>query len=145
MDYSDSREQVKIWQRSKEEIQPVTDGLPGLAANALAQSALFGALARTAQGTKRSILLNLQEDGLFCARCLKGICRMVTGQPLQPASVPISADNPDAALRRCYGQSLKALAVYEGRAFHPEYGPVFGCLAGKMREHCCKIAQLLGL
>ena len=35
-------EQVKIWQRVKGETPPVTEGLPGLAAGALARAALYG-------------------------------------------------------------------------------------------------------
>ena len=126
-------EQVRIWQRVKGETPPVTEGLPGLAANALAQATLYGSLARQMQGPGRNILLALQEEEQRCARCLKGIWRMVTGKRMQPA-----------ALRKSYGQSLKTLAAFESRAFHPEYGPVFAHLAAKKREHCCEIAELLG-
>lgn len=137
-------EQVRIWQRVKGETPPVTEGLPGLAANALAQATLYGSLARQMQGPGRNILLALQEDELRCARCLKGIWRMVTGTRMQPAAVPLPAENMEAALRKSYGQSLKTLAAFESRAFHPEYGPVFAHLAAKKREHCCEIAELLG-
>ena len=137
-------EQVRIWQRVKGETPPATEGLPGLAANALAHAALYGALARQMQGPGRTILLKLQEDEQHCARCLKGIWRMVTGKRMQPAAVPLPAENIEAALRRCYGQTLKTLAAFEKRAFDPEYGPVFGILAAKKREHCCALAELLG-
>ena len=137
-------EQVRIWQRVKGETPPVTDGLPGLVANALAHAALYGTLARQLQGPGRSMLLALQADEQHCARCLKGIWRMVTGKQLQPAAVPLPAENMEAALRKCYGQCLKALAAFESRAFHPEYGPSFGILAAKKREHCCALAELLG-
>lgn len=137
-------EQVKIWQRVKGETPSPTDGLPGLAAGALAQAALYGTLARQMQGPSRKILLTLQEDEQLCARCLKGIWRMVTGKRMQPTAVPLTPENTEAALRKCYGQTLKNLAVFESRAFHPEYGPVFGMLAAKSREHCCALAELLG-
>ena len=137
-------EQVRIWQRVKGEMPPATEGLPGLVANALAQGALYGTLARQMQGPSRQILLTLQADEQHCARCLKGIHRMVTGTPMQVAAVPLSAENTQAALRKCYGQSLKALAAFDSRAFHPEYGPVFGILAAKKREQCCALAELLG-
>ena len=137
-------EQVKIWQRVRGETPPVTDGLPGLAANALAHAALYGTLARQMQGPGRTMLLKLQEDEQHCARCLKGVYRMVTGNRMQPAAVPIPAENTEAALRKCYGQSLKTLAAFESRAYDPEYGPVFGILAAKKREHCCALAELLG-
>ena len=137
-------EQVRIWQRVKGETPPVTEGLPGLAANALAQAALYGALARQLQGPGRNMLLSLQEDEQHCARCLKGIWRMVTGKRMQPAAVPLPSENIEAALRRCYGQTLKTLSAFEKRAYDPEYGPIFGMLAVKKREHCCKLAELLG-
>lgn len=137
-------EQVKIWQRVKADTPHPTDGLPGFAANALAQAALYGALARQTQGPGRTILLKLQEEEQHCARCLKGIYRMVTGNRMQPAAVPIPSENMEAALRKCYGQNLKTLAAFEKRAFDPEYGPVFGILATKKREHCCAISELLG-
>ena len=137
-------EQVRIWQRVKGETPPATEGLPGLAANALAHAALYGALARQMQGPGRTILLKLQEDEQHCARCLKGIWRMVTGKRMQPAAVPLPSENMETALRRCYGQTLKTLAAFEKRAFDPEYGPVFGILAAKKREHCCALAELLG-
>ena len=136
-------DQVKIWQRVKGE-QPVTEGLPGLAANALAQAALYSTLARQMQGPARTILLTLQEEEQRCARCLKGIYRMVTGTQMKPAIVPPSIENTEAALRKCYGQSLKTLAAFDNRAFHPEYGPIFSRLATQKREHCCMLAELLG-
>lgn len=137
-------EQVKIWQRVKGETPSPTDGLPGLAANALAQAALYGALARQMQGPPRRILLKLQEEEQHCARCLKGIYRMVTGNRMQPAAVPISSENTEATLRKCYGQTLKTLATFEKRAYDPEYGPIFAHLAAKKREHCCFLSELLG-
>ena len=137
-------EQVKIWQRVRPEATPVTDGLPGLAANAISQANLYGSLARQAQGSRRNLLLKLQEEERRCAQCLKGIYRMATGTPMTAGSVPLSPENTEAALRKCYGQCLKALALFDSRAFHPEYGPVFAQLAAKKREHCCTLTELLG-
>ena len=137
-------EQVKIWQRVKGETPPVTEGLPALAAGALARAALYSTLARQMQGPPRSILQQLQEDEQRCARCMKGLYRMVTGNRMQPAAVPLSGENTETALRKCYGQTLKALAALESRAYDPEYGPVFAHLAAKKREHCCALAELLG-
>lgn len=138
-------EQVKIWSRVRGETQPVTEGLPGLAAGALARAALYGALARQMQGPGRSILLQLQEEEQHCARSLKGVYRMAAGTAMNPGAVPPSSENAEAALRKCYGQTLKALAAFDSRAFHPEYGPVFSSLAAKMRTNCCKLAELMGL
>lgn len=138
-------EQVKIWQRVKGETPPVTEGLPGLAAGALARAALYGNLARQLQGPGRGILQQLQEEEQHCARCMKGVYRMVTGNRMQPAAVPLSGENTETALRKCYGQTLKALADFERRVYDPEYGPVFGLLSSKMRINCCKLAELMGI
>lgn len=138
-------EQVKIWQRVRGETPPVTDGLPGLTAGALARAALYAALARQMQGTNRSILLQLQEEESRHARYLKGVYRMVTGTAMQVASVPLTYEKTEAALRKCYGQTLKALAACDSRAYDAEYGPVFAHLAAKKREHCCALAELMGL
>ena len=138
-------EQVKIWQRVKGETPPVTEGLPGLAAGALARAALYGNLARQLQGPGRGILQQLQEEEQHCARCMKGVYRMVTGNRMQPAAVPLSGENTETALRKCYGQTLKALTAFDGRAYDPEYGPVFGLLSSKMRTNCCKLAELMGI
>ena len=137
-------EQVKIWQRVKGETPPATEGLPGLAASALARANLYSALARQVQGPSRTILQKLQEGEQLCARCLKGIFRMATGNRMQTAPVPFPGENMETALRKCYGQTLKILVNFEKRIYDPEYGPVFAMLAAKMREHCCGLTELLG-
>jgi hypothetical protein len=138
-------EQVKIWQRSRSNIPPATDNLPALAAGSLSRAALYAALSRQMQGPARSILGQLQEEEQQCARCVKGVYRMITGAPMQVAPVPPSFEKTDGALRKCYGQNLKALALCEARAQDPEYGAVFFYLASKKREHCCKLAELFAL
>lgn len=137
-------EQVKIWQRVRNDAPPVTEGLPGLAAGALARAALYSTLARQMQGPGRSILQQLQEEEQHCARYLKGVYRMATGTAMNVAAVPPTVENTEAALRKCYGQALKALAAFDSRAYDPEYGPVFGILAAKKQEHCCALAELMG-
>lgn len=138
-------EQVKIWQRSRSNVPPATDGLPALAAGSLSRAALYGALSRQMQGPARSILGQLQEEEQQCARYVKGIYRMITGVPMQVAPVPPSFEKAEGALRKCYGQNLKALALCDGRTQEPEYGAVFSHLAAKKREHCCKLAELFAL
>lgn len=138
-------EQIKIWQRVRSDGASVTDGLPGLAAGALSRAALYNALARQLQGPGRGIFLSLQEEEQNCIRCLQGIYRLATGEKMQLASVPPSGEKLEAALRKCYGQSLKALAAFEQRASNTEYGPIFAHLAEQKRKNCCKIAELLGL
>lgn len=141
----DTSEEVKIWQRVRGENPGITDGLPALAAGALGQAALYGAMARRSQGQMRQILLQLQSRELSSARCLKGIFRLITGQSLSVATVPPGQDAPEIALRRSYGRSLKALKAYEARADHGEYGAVFRLMADGQRESCLKIAELVTL
>ena len=138
-------EQIKIWQRVRSDGGAITDGLPGLASGALSRAALYNALARQMQGPGRGIFLSMQEEEQQCARYLQGIYRLITGTKMQLSSLPPSAEKLEPALRKCYGQSLKALMAFEPRIGHQEYGPVFALLATKMRENCCKIAGLLGL
>ena len=138
-------EQVKIWQRVRGNTPPATDGLPGMTAGALSRAALYGSLARQMQGPARSILLQLQEDERHCARCLKGVHRLATGTIMSTSPVPPASEKAETALRKCYGQTLKALAACDTRAYDAEYGPVFGMLASKMRTNCCKLAELLSL
>lgn len=138
-------EQVKIWQQVRGNTPPVTDGLPGLTAGALSRATLYGTLARQIQGPARSILQQLQEDERHCVRCFKGIHRLVTGTSMNVASVPPVFEKAEAALRKCYGQTLKALSACDARAYDAEYGPVFGVLASKMRTNCCKLVELLSL
>ena len=137
-------EQVKIWQRSRPSTPPSADGLPALSAGALSRAALYNALARQMQGPTRSILMQLQDEEQRCARCIKGVYRLITGSVMQVAPVPPSFDKTEAALRKCYGQTLKAMLTYSSRANDPEYGAVFAHLTQQAQEHCCKLVELLG-
>ena len=137
-------EQVKIWQRSRPSAPPPTDGLPALASGALSRAALYNALARQMQGPTRNILMQLQDGEQHCARCIKGVYRLITEAPMQVAPVPPAFDKTEAALRKCYGQTLKAMLAYSSRGNDPEYGAVFALLASQAQDHCCKLAELLG-
>lgn len=145
MNIPDARDEVRIWQRVRGESTPATDGLPGLTAGAMAQAALYGVLARQISGPGRTILLQLQEDELAHIRCLKGIYRMAFGMGMNTACVPPAPEKTESALRKCYGTALKALNAYEARSGNGEYGAVFGMLAAKKREHCYKLAQVMGI
>lgn len=141
----DTSEQIKIWQHMRSDSQSVTEGLSALAAGALTEAATFGALAGRTQGPPRKILLQLQEEELCHARTLKGFFQILTGTPMNITAIPPSQDKMDVALRKCYGKALKALRAYESRLSQGESGAIFACLAAKKREHCCKIAELMGL
>lgn len=144
MEIPDSREQVKIWQRVRPTQAPVTDGLQAIAASALAAAAVYGSLAQQLQGKQREMAMTLREHQLSAALCLKGIYRMATGTPLQIKGSTPATQTMDAALRRNYGHSLKALHGYESRSADGEYGAVFEALAVREREHCRKLMELMG-
>ena len=102
-------------------------------------------IARQLQGPGRSVFLSLQEEAQNCVGYLRGVYRMVTGKKMELTAIPPAAEKLEPALRKCYGQALKALAAFEEKSLHPEYGPVFSQLAAKMRSECCKLAELMGL
>lgn len=145
MERLDPREQVKVWNRVRPVQQPVTEGLQALAAGALAAAALYGALAKQMNGVQRELALLLREQQLSTARCLKGIHRMAGGAPMQIGGGAPTLQTAEAALRKNYGQSLKALQAFESRSADGEYGAVFEALAVRQREHLRKITELMGL
>ena len=145
MEIPDSREQVKIWQRTRPLQPPVTEGLQTIASAALTAAAVYGNWSQRMQGPQREMLITLREQQIAAARCLKGIYRMATGVPLQVVGSAPANQTMDAALRMNYGRSLKALRSYESRCTDQEYGAVFETLAMREREHCRKIAELMGM
>ncbi len=139
----DTPEEIKIWQRVRGEATSIIDSLPAMTANCLAEASLYGKLAQQVQGYRRKNLLQLQEEELYHARCLKGIYQIATGTAMEVATVPISAERMEIALRKSYGRSLKALNLYMRHSDHSEYGAIFSCLTARERNHCCKIAELM--
>lgn len=145
MEMQDPREQVKIWQRTRPVQASVTEGLQPLAAAALATASVYGSLVRQLQGTQRELAVQLREQQLGTVRCLKGIYRMATGNPMQVGSSTPAVETAEAALRKNYGRSLKSLSAYESRSADSEYGAVFEALAVREREHCRKLTELMGM
>lgn len=145
MEMHDAREQVKVWNRVRPTQQPVTDGLQALVAAALASAAVYGSLAQQMNGIQRELARQLREHQLSVVRTLKGIHRMASGAPMQLGSSAPVVQTTEAALRKNYGQSLKALHAYESRSADGEYGAVFEALAVREREHLRKITELMGL
>ena len=138
-------EHVKVWQRVKGETAlPPIDGLPGLVAGSLSRAAYYSTLARQMQGPARAILIAMQEEEQHCARCMKGIYRMITGNVLKPTAVPFTSENTEAGLRKCYSQTLKAMFACNARISDSEYGAVFTFLSEKMGQHCCALTELMG-
>lgn len=145
MEMHDPREQVKVWSRVRPTQQPVTEGLQALAAAALASAAVYGSLAQQMNGAQREMARQLREHQLAAARCLKGVHRLASGTLMQLGSSTPAIQTAEAALRKNYGQSLKALHAFESRSADSEYGAVFEALAVREREHLRKITELMGL
>ena len=145
MEIYDPREQVKVWSRVRPTQQPVTEGLQALAAVAMTAVAVYAALAKQLGGPQRELALQLREQQLAVARCLKGIRRMAGASPMQIEGAALPIQTAEAALRKNYGQGLKALRAFESRSADEEYGAVFEALAVRQREHLRKITELMGL
>lgn len=131
--------QMKIWSR----VQPGSGNLQPLLAMATAESAVFGALLRQIPSAQ-SQLRHLREEEQAHARCIRGIALLCGAGPLKAAVAPVKPERPEAALRRSYGNALRAARVYGERAGDPEYGPVFRWMAAREEEHCATIAQIMG-
>lgn len=144
MEIPDSREQVKIWQRTRNTQPPASDGLQMLAAGALRTANAYGTLAYQVMGVQKEQMKQLREQQLSAVRCLKGIYRLATGQTMKVQVNASAEQNIEPALRQIYGQSLKACNAYESRSGDSEYGAVFEMLAAREREHCRKIAEIMG-
>lgn len=145
MEMPDIGGQTRIWQRVRGEQVPVTEGLPALVAAAMTEAAVYGVIARRTQGPARELLLQLKEQELAHARCMKGVYVLVTGTPMAVTAPTPEVEKTEIALRKCYGRSLRALAAYEQKMGREEYGPVFEMLAAREREHCRKITEIAGL
>lgn len=145
MDLPDSREYVKIWQRTRGEAPPIIEMLPSLAAGALSRAALYGELMRRMQDPGHKALHTLQDGEQHFALCIKGIYRMAAGTRMHVSAVAPQADTTQAALRKAYGQTRKALHILESGRYDPEFGPVFAALGADMQLRCCKLAEIMGL
>lgn len=123
----------------------VTDGLQALAASVLRSAAVYGSLLQQLQGPKKDIVRQLYQQQLETLHVLQGIYALATGRRMNVQTEQQALENIEPTLRRTYGQSLKNLAVYEKRSADGEFGVVFEALAVREREHCRKIAELMGL
>lgn len=145
MEIPESKEQVKVWNRVRQPQLSVTEGLQSIAAAAMAAAAQYESLARQLSGTQRELALQLREQQISVVRCLKGVFRMAGCGPMQVNCGSAALQTAEAALRKLYGQSLRALHAFETRSADGEYGAVFEALAVREREHLRKNTELMGL
>ena len=145
----DSRKEARVWQRVQGEKQETGtqsrgENLPALIMEQLQLSAAYSHLSRIYPGRDGAVFMRLAREARTQGVCLKGVLKLVTGQNPSVTAVPPQISPPDAMLRRCYGQELRLLRVYENRCTDVEYGPVFDRMASRNREHCGTVMELIG-
>lgn len=141
--------EARVWQRVHGEKQePVTpqhsENLPALILEQQQLSAVYMQLSRQSNGQSGAAFMRLAREARMQAVCLKGIVTLMNGHIPAPATAPAQASPQEALLRRCYGKELRLLKAYESRRADPEYGPVFDRMAGRSRDHCCTLLELIG-
>lgn len=141
--------ETRVWQRVQQgKAEPAapahTDSLPALMMEQLQLSAVYMQLSRQTGGQSGAAFMRLARESRMQAACLKGIVSLMNGHIPAPTATPAQTSHPDALLRRCYGKELRLLKAYENRCGDAEYGPVFDRMAGRSRDHCCTLLELIG-
>ena len=146
MDSYDTDMARRVWQRvhSSEVQAPEAEILPAMITGELASAAAYNQLARQYRGKDRALLLQLARQERAHAASLQGICTLLTGSRAHVKAAPPEKCSAATALRRCYGNQMRALARYEQWCAHPEYGPAFSRLVQQEWEICRILLQLLG-
>lgn len=145
----DPQQEARVWQRVKDQAheKPApqqNDNLPMLIMEQLQLSVAYLQLARQMPGKEGAVFVRLAREAKAQAVCLKGILILMTGQHSEVGTTQQQISPTDVMLRRCYGKELRLLKTYESRRTDPEYGPVFERMAGRGREHCCTLLELIG-
>ena len=136
----------RVWRRVRgEESQSQPDlGLPGLIAGEMGAAAVYLALSKRSAGQDGEVLRKMAREEQAHEACLRGICRMMTGEcPVVKVSAPVQ-EPLAVTLRRCYAGEMKSLAQYESRSYDREYGHVFARMAQQEREHCRLLLEIIG-
>ena len=146
METYDKAKAARVWQRVQgENAANPTQGLTGMIAEELSDSAIYQALSRRIPGNAGAVLRKLAQEELSHAACLKGIYTLQgTGRPSLPPPPPVDNAPVQMLLRRCYGREMRCLAQYESRSGDPEYGQIYARMAQQEREHCRQILEILG-
>ena len=139
----------RVWQRvHAENPEPAapqrSESLPALILEQQQLSAVYMQLSRQTGGQTGAALMRLARESRMQAACLKGIVTLMNGHIPTSAAAPAQVSPQDALLRRCYSKELRLLKTYESRRTDPEYGPVFDRMAGRSRDHCCALLELIG-
>ena len=149
MEEFDREKAARVWERvlKREDLAPLeprkTDLTP-LVLSAQELAGFYHAAARQLGGRDGDLVRGLLRQQKGMAACLKGVCRMRTGAVPAVERPSLSQDAPEALLRRCYEQKLRAVNQYGSRSSDPQFGPVFAHLARQEQEHCRLLLEILG-
>ncbi|MDD6678468.1 MAG: hypothetical protein PUF71_03675 [Firmicutes bacterium] len=104
---------------------------------------LYARLARRIPRHQQT-LLTLRKENREYAACLRGIYRLLSGNPPR-ISDPAVPDIPmDSALLRCFSRELQCAAGYRRRQDHPEFSGVFSQMLREKDRHGFLLLQVLG-
>lgn len=136
----------KIWQRVQQANTPVSTSpdLCGCVARELDTAAIYARLSRRIPGKNGKMLAQFARREQSHAASIKGICAITYGK-----CPPIHTTPPEKApvqilLRRCYGQTLQAIAEYEKLSAQGEYGNIFQKIINEEQAQLLFLLQLLG-
>lgn len=146
MNTIDPTKAAHVWQRVRAEASPSLEenGLGELIVREWESASAYLQLSRRMTGRSATLLRKLFEQEQAHVACLKGIYTLITGKRPSFTGVKPGQDDPQKALRRCYGEQMQRLACYEQRSADPQYGHVFARLAQQEREHCHILLEILG-
>ena len=146
METIDPKKAARVWQRVQAE-SPAPhpeQGLLELIAQEWTDATTYLQLSRRFQGKDSATLRKMFEEEQSHSACLKGIYTLITGRRPAVQVPPVTINDVENILRRCYGREMQCLARYEQKATDPEYGQVYARLADQEREHCRLVLELLG-
>lgn len=143
MNHWDIQLEQRVWQRVRGDTE--RPGLQALLTAEQSAAAAYRQLLRSARENEKALLRRLYAREQAHARCLLGMHRLQTGQPLSVRTPPPESDHPEATLRKCYQLSLKAIQAYSAWENDRDHGHVFSQLRVQEQEHCRMLLELLGM
>jgi len=145
MEQVDPKLAQRVWQRVQGGSGDVTQELLSLAALAQSQGMAYMQLSRRFVGKTAALLAQLGQRKRSAVACLRGICRMLTGQaPVLPAMRPGVSEHTPAALCRCCTRERELFDRLSAHRSHPEYGQILGLLADQTLADHQNALNLLG-
>ena len=144
MNTIDPHKAARVWQRVQGTSQPTDRELLSMIAREWSKAATFLQLSRQFSGKESAALRRLHDQEQAHTACLKGIYTLITGVPPTVKALPLTGQDPEAVLRRLYGQQMQSLADYEALSATVDYGPVFAHLATQEKDHCRAILEIIG-